>query len=158
MATILEEQVNSVSNGTLTKDMVFFGVIKERLEFQKLQAMKDVADAKYKMKSFSRQIKEIDKNILLLKQGKKLKPMFLRNIGQQEQPKPITVAQEKMIRSYQPETTALFITSNTTENKFPTPDYFPLHNRQWKCNKCNDGLTYGSKKSLKEHIEARHAY
>lgn len=153
MATILEEQVNSVSNGTLTKDMVFFGVIKERLEFQKLQAMKDIADARYKMKSFSRQIREIERNISLLKQGKKVKAKFLSSLPQPEPPK-ITVAQESMIRSYQPETTALFITGNTNE----TPDCFSVHRRIWECEKCNNGFRFGSKKSLKCHIEESHAY
>jgi hypothetical protein len=159
MATILVSKPMDSKSEMLT----FFGIMRDKKEYEMLQAMKEVADAKYKIKSFKRQVREIDKNIAKLKAGK---PIPIPNATEVAKAVPIPPATEKAepveLHSYYTETAkhtpSLFISSSIFRNRSinDIPDR-QTYNHSWKCEKC-DNLSFTSRKLLKLHISEIHSY
>jgi hypothetical protein len=157
MATILESPKTEV-NETVKDNIVFFQIMREKLEYQKLQAIKEVADAKYKVKSYSRQVREIEKTILKIKEGKPIK-LVIPTPEPQMILKPIEVAKQA------PDPTpiittphGLFIKPNVLINRSPNQVVdVQIYRRTWKCEKCND-LAFPNRKLWKEHISNIHSY
>lgn len=165
MATILEvKPIDRVTTKDSKSEMLtFFGIMREKKEYEMLQAMKDVADAKYKIKSFKRQIKEIEKNIAKLKSGKPIpvpKPLTL--VPLMEPTPTIKVAKPLELHTYYTTTPtispasfvkpAIFV-NRSSDNVSDHQTY----NHSWKCEKCN-GLQFSSRKLLKVHISDLHSY
>ena len=148
MATILESIKKIEPVTEVSQNVVFFQVMREKLEYQKLQAMKEVADAKYKVKSFSRQVREIEKTIQKIKEGK---PIKLIMPAPKKILKPIEVAKEAPILFTHPS-----VIQNKTPKELDPEAYFPAR-VALKCEKCNN-LSFPSKKLLKEHQFNIHSY
>jgi hypothetical protein len=160
MATILESQ-KPVEEKTVKDNLIFFQIMREKLEYQKLQAMKEVADAKYKVKSFSRQVREIEKTIAKIKEGKPIK-IVIPEPDQTPTPckilKPIEVAKEAPTPSLFMKSPSLFVKSNGFQNRSPNEVLdVQIYRRDWKCEKCNN-LSFPNRKLFKEHISNIHSY
>ena len=163
MATILEvKPIDRVTTKDSKSEMLtFFGIMREKKEYEMLQAMKDVADAKYKIKSFKRQIKEIEKNIAKLKAGKPIpvpKSIQIGKVIPAPIPPVIEVAKPGLHAYYDAPLTVnawkpgIFVSRSS--NYIPDKQ---TYNHTWKCDKCND-LQFSSRKLLKLHISEIHSY
>jgi len=165
MATILDikpvervVKVDKLSDINKSELLTFLGIMREKKEYEKLKAMKEVADAKYKVKSFSRQVREIEKNIAKVKDDKRIKTFYI------PEPIPIPLAKEMAksipIPSATIESTPapLFIKSNVLQNQSPyeIPD-IRVPKKMWQCEKCNI-KPFTAKKLLKLHISESHSY
>jgi hypothetical protein len=159
MATILlSKSVDSKS-----EMLMFFGIMRDKKEYEMLQAMKEVGDAQYKIKSFKRQIREIDKNIAKLKAGKSIP---IPGATEVTKAVPIPPAKEEAkpveLHSYYTETVkhnpTLFSNSSIFRNRSinDIPDR-QTYNHSWKCEKC-DNKSFTSRKLLKLHISEIHSY
>lgn len=168
MATILEvKPIDQVTTKDSKSEMLmFFGIMREKKEYEMLRAMKDIADAKYKVKSFKRQLKEIEKNISKLKAGKSI-PVPIPPATETAKPIPIPpaieIAKPVELHSYYMTASPVMepskiIRSGLFVNK--SPNYIPdkqTYNHDWKCEKCNN-LQFPNRKHLKLHISEIHSY
>jgi len=152
MATILDVKPVENASPRKTEILTFFGVMREKLEFEKLKAMKEVADAKYKVKSFSRQVREIEKNISKIKDGKPIKYRVSEIPAPEPEPQPTIHAPPVL------HTTTLFSKPSYLENSPNQPHDIVINRREWKCEKCNDIKPFPNRKLLKLHISELHAY
>jgi hypothetical protein len=163
MATILEvKPIDQVTTKDSRSEMLmFFGIMREKKEYEMLRAMKDIADARYKVKSFKRQIREIEKNISKLKVGKSIPiPIPIPPATEVAKAVPIPPAIEEAkpveLNSYYCTATPVIDPS-----KFVKPSLFIIKSADyipdWKCEKC-DLEPFSSRKLLKGHISNVHSY
>ena len=166
MATILDvKPIDRVTTRDAKSEMLmFFGIMRNKKEYEMLKSMKELADAKYKIKSFKRQLKEIDKNIEKLKDGKPI-PIPIPPATEVAKAIPIPPATEEAktmeLHSYYTDiaksTSSVIAKPGLFINK--VSNYIPdrqVYNFDWKCEKCNE--KFRSRKLLKVHISERHSY
>jgi hypothetical protein len=159
MATILEvKPIDRITTKDSKSEMLmFFGIMREKKEYEMLKAMKEVADGKYKVKSFKRQLREIEKNIAKLKEGKPI-PIPLPPVAMIPQPQPVKLDPYYTDTDTKKNTPSVLVKTSLFINKstYDIPDR-QVYNHDWRCSKC-DHPPFTSRKLLKLHISEIHSY
>jgi len=159
MSTILDikpvekiVQVAKLSDSNKSELLRFLGIMREKKEFEKLKAMKEVADAKYRVKSFSRQVREIERNIAKVKVDQPVKTFYIPEPVPEPIPEPVPI---EVIKPIEPNNTMFA----KTDVVIPVNNGYDIsfHKKYWQCEKC-DVKPFPAKKLLKLHISESHSY
>jgi hypothetical protein len=158
MATILDikpvekiVQVAKLSDSNKSELLRFLGIMREKKEFEKLKAMKEVADAKYRVKSFSRQVREIERNIAKVKVNQPVKTFYIAEPVSEPIPEPVPI---EVIKPIEPNNTMF----SKADVIIPVNIGFDIRSKKsWKCEKCSVE-PFPAKKLLKLHISESHSY
>ena len=133
---ILNREQKPEYNTTKSDKIKFFSLIKEKLEFQKLQNLKQLHDIEYVIKSVSNQIKEVDNMIFNMKNDIPVVPLFTK----------LLIPTQEEIDNLPHETYKVHHSLAKGRNNRPL----------LICEHCNEKFV--NRKLLKEHLYSIHAF